>query len=177
MSFPTRSISKLALILALTTATAMTTPASAQGFCDLLPASAVQSTLGISTALTATPNTEGGNGCDYKGMAAGPVTIIADSSDDTGMYRAIFNQQLSRPGPNGQAISGLGDAAFCVESHHQQIPKYPGVMYSKQDLVFRGKGKIISYICMIPGNGVSRAAVLALGQLTLSKPINTLKNP
>jgi hypothetical protein len=171
------STSKLAFFLALTSAGVFTASAAAQSFCDLVPASVVQATLGTSTTLTATPNTQGGNGCDYKGMEAGPVTITADSSDDSGIYKTIFNQRLGQLGPGGQPVSGLGDAAYYIENHSQQIAKYPNLGYTQQVLVFRAKGKIISYICMIPNSGVPKAKVLALGQLTLSKPINTLKNP
>jgi hypothetical protein len=59
--------------------------AQAQSLCDLLPAPAVKATLGLTGDLSAKPNTEGGNGCDYKGAAVGPTTVIADSSDDAGM--------------------------------------------------------------------------------------------
>jgi hypothetical protein len=61
-------------------------PASAQSLCELVPAAVVQSTLGISVTLTAAPNTQGGNGCDYKGASTGPITLTADTISDAGMY-------------------------------------------------------------------------------------------
>ncbi len=74
---------RLLFLLALASACAVSA-ANAQSLCDLMPAAQVQSTLGLTTPLTATPNTEGGNGCDYKDAAAGPVIVMADSSDDSG---------------------------------------------------------------------------------------------
>jgi hypothetical protein len=150
---------------------------AAQSFCDLVPAAAVQAALGLSTPLTATPDTQGGNGCDYKGAAPGPITVKADTSDDSGMYRTIFNQRLTMLGPNAKLVSGVGDAAYYDESHGEQIPKYPSVVFSKQDIVFRAKGKIVSVLCLIQGKGVPKSAVLALAQLIITKPINTLKTP
>jgi hypothetical protein len=43
--------------------------------------------------------------------------------------------------------------------------------------VFRAKGKIVSFIVMTPGNGLPKSAILSLGALAISKPINTLKDP
>jgi hypothetical protein len=71
-------------------------PISAQSLCDLVPASVVQSTLGITAPLKATPDTEGGNGCDYKGMAAGPIWIKADDTDYSGIYKTIQDQQFTQ---------------------------------------------------------------------------------
>jgi hypothetical protein len=163
--------------LFLLTLAAPAASATAQSFCDLLPAAVVQSTLGISTTLTATPNTEGGNGCDYKGAAVSPIIVMADTSDDTGTMTTMFTQHLGDPGPNGHRISGVGDAAYYLESHQQEIPRFPGVLFSKQVVVFRAKGKITSLVCTFQGNGVPKAAMLALANLTISRPINTLKNP
>jgi sugar lactone lactonase YvrE len=141
-----------------------------------LPASAVQSALGLATPLTATPDTDGGNGCDYKGAAPGPIVVMADTSDSSGIVGTMFNQQLTKLGPNATLLSGVGEAAYYSESHHQQIPRYPGVAFSKQDLAFRAKGKIVSFVCTFRGNGVPKSAAIALAQLALSKPINTLKD-
>jgi len=149
----------------------------AQSLCDVLPASAVKATLGLAGDLSAKPNTEGGNGCDYKGAAVGPTTVIADSSDDGGMVRMIFDQRMKMLGSGGQAISGVGDAAYYEEKRNQQIPRFPGQEFTQQSLVFRAKGKIVSFIVMTPGNGLSKPAILALGGLAISKPINTLKDP
>jgi hypothetical protein len=151
------------------------TSLTAQSLCDLLPASAVQSALGLSTPLTATPNTQGGNGCDYKVASPGPIVVMADTADDSGFTQTYFNQRLSQPGSGGQAISGIGDGAYYTENRRNSFPKYPGINFAKQDLVFRAKGKITSFVCTFQGNGVPKSALLALGQLALSKPLNTLK--
>ena len=146
--------------------------ARAQSFCDLLPASAVQQALGISGNLKATPNTEGGNGCDYKLDANGPTTVMADSTDDSGIYTTIFNQRLSTMKADAR-VSGIGDAAYYDQRNNQQIPSMPNKNFTQQSLVFRGKGKIVSFIVMLQGSGVPKAAILSLGALALSKPINT----
>jgi hypothetical protein len=152
-------------------------PASAQSLCDLVSAAIVQSTLGISVPLNATPNTQGGNGCDYKGAATGPTTVIADTVSDSGMYRTIFDQRLHTLGPTQQLVSGIGDAAYYDLKQDQQIPKYPGVNFTQQSIVFRAKGKIVNFILMVAGNGVPKASMLALATYTISRPINTLKDP
>jgi hypothetical protein len=167
--------SKLGIAI-LFTAIFPTTTLSAQSLCNLLPAPAVQSALGLTTPLTATPDTDGGNGCDYKGATPGPIIVMADTSDSSGIVGTMFNQRLTKLGPNAALVSGVGEAAYYDESHHQQIPKYPGVVFSKQDVVFRAKGKIVSFVCTFQGNGVPKSTILALAQLALSKPINTLKN-
>jgi len=149
----------------------------AQSLCDVLPASAVKSTLGLTGDLSSKPNTEGGNGCDYKGAAIGPTTVIADSSDDAGIFRTIFDQRMKMLRPGEQAISGVGDAAYYAERDSQQIPRFPGQEFTQQSLVFRAKGKIVSFIVMTPGNGLPKSAILSLGALAISKPINTLKDP
>jgi hypothetical protein len=151
--------------------------AQAQSLCDLLPAPAVKATLGLTGDLSAKPNTEGGNGCDYKGAAVGPTTVIADSSDDGGMVKMIFDQRMKMLGSGGQAVSGVGDAAYYEERDNQQIPRFPGQEFTQQSLVFRAKGKILSFIVMTPGNGLPKSAILSLGALAISKPINTLKDP
>src|ERR1017187_9704748 len=66
-------------------------PASAQSLCELVPAAVVQSTLGISVTLTAASNTQGGNGCAYKGASTGPLTLTADTISDAGIYKTIFD--------------------------------------------------------------------------------------
>ena len=152
-------------------------PASAQSLCDLVPAALVQSTLGLSATLTAAPNTQGGNGCDYKGASTGPITLTADSISDAGIYKTIFDQRLHSLGPSQQLVSGVGDAAYYDLKQLQQIPKYPGVNFTQQSVVFRAKGKIVNFILMIPGGGVTKASMLALAAYTISKPINTLKDP
>jgi hypothetical protein len=165
---------RLALLVTLTCAAI---PASAQSLCELVPAAVVQSTLGIPVTLTAAPNTQGGNGCDYKGISTGPITITADTISDAGMYKTIFDQRLHSLGPTQQLVSGIGDAAYYDFKQGQQIPKYPGVNFTQQSIVFRAKGKIVNFILMIPGDGVPKASMLALANYTISKPINTLKDP
>jgi len=152
-------------------------PAAAQSLCGLVPAATVQSTLGITASLTATPNTEGGNGCDYKGASTGPITITADAISDTGIYKTIFDQRLHKLGPSERLVTGIGDAAYCDLKQHQQIPKYQGINFTQQSIVFRAKGKIVNFILMIPGDGVPKASMLALANFAISKPIDTLKDP
>ena len=152
-------------------------PASAQNLCDLVPPAVVQSTLGISVTLTAAPNTQGGNGCDYKGASAGPLTLTADAISDAGIYKTIFDQRLRSLGPTQQRVSGVGDAAYYDFKQHQEISKYPGVNFTQQSIVFRAKGKIVNFILMIPGDGVPKALMLALATYTSSKPIDALKDP
>jgi hypothetical protein len=165
------------LLLALAGCELLANCAQAQSLCDLLPATVMKSALGLTGDLSAKPNTEGGNGCDYKSAAVGPTTVIADSSDDAGIIRTIFDQRMKMLVPGGQAISGVGDVAYYEEKKNQQIPKFPGQNFTQQSLVFRAKGKIVSFIVMTPGDGVLKSALLALGALAISKPINTLKDP
>jgi hypothetical protein len=165
---------QVALLVAMTCAAI---PASAQSLCELVPAAVVQSTLGISVTLTAAPNTQGGNGCDYKGASTGPITLTADTVSDAGIYKTIFDQRLGSLGPTQQRVSGVGDAAYYDFKPRQQIPKYPGVNFTQQSIVFRAKGKIVNFILMIPGDGVPKASMMALATYAISKPINSLKDP
>jgi hypothetical protein len=151
-------------------------PTHAQTLCDLVPASVVQSTLGITTPLKATPNTDGGNGCDYKGTAAGPIWVKADDTDYTGIYKTIQDQQFTQLPYGSTLVAGLGDKAYYSENHDQQIPGYQ-LNYTKQALVFVGKGKIISFIFVLLDKGAPKTSVLALGKYALAKPIETLKMP
>jgi hypothetical protein len=164
----------LALLVTLTCAA---TSASAQSLCELVPAAVVQSTLGIPVTLTATPNTQGGNGCDYKGTSTGPITVTADTISDSGIYKSVFDKRLQSLGPTQQLVSGIGDAAYYDFKKLQQIPKYPGVNFTQQSIVFRAKDKIVNFTIMIPGNGVPKASMLALANYAISKPINTLRDP
>src|ERR1039458_9936713 len=115
---------QVALLVSMTCAAI---PASAQSLCELVPAAVVQSTLGISVTLTAASNTQGGNGCAYKGASTGPLTLTADTISDAGIYKTIFDQRLHSLGPTQQLVSGVGDAAYYDFKQRQQIPKYPGV--------------------------------------------------
>jgi hypothetical protein len=166
--------SKLSVFLAIGVLSAI--PMHALSLCDLVPASVVQSTLGITTPLTATPNTEGGNGCDYKGMAAGPIWVKADDTDYTGIYKTIQDQQFTQLPYGSTLVPGLGDKAYYSENHDQNIAGYQ-LNYTKQALVFVAKGKIVSFIFMLLDKGAPKANVLALGKYALAKPIETLKMP
>ena len=167
-----RMTSKLSVFLAIGVLSAI--PMHALSLCDLVPASVVQSTLGITTPLTATPNTEGGNGCDYKGMAAGPIWIKADDTDYSGIYKTIQDQQFTQLPYGSTLVPGLGDKAYYSENHDQNIAGYQ-LNYTKQALVFVAKGKIVSFIFMLLDKGAPKANVLALGKYALAKPIETLK--
>jgi hypothetical protein len=169
-----RMTSKLSVFLAIGVLSAI--PMHALSLCDLVPASVVQSTLGITTPLTATPNTEGGNGCDYKGMAAGPIWVKADDTDYTGIYKTIQDQQFTQLPYGSTLVPGLGDKAYYSENHDQNIAGYQ-LNYTKQALVFVAKGKIVSFIFMLLDKGAPKANVLALGKYALAKPIETLKMP
>jgi hypothetical protein len=164
------------LVFAIAASAVFAIPASALSLCDLVPASVVQSTLGITTPLTATPNTDGGNGCDYKGKAAGPIWIKADDTDYTGIYKTIEDQQFTQLPYGSKLVPGLGDKAYYSENHDQNIAGYQ-LTYTKQALVFVAKGKIISFIFMLLDKGAPKESVLALGRYTLAKPIETLKMP
>jgi len=164
----------LAMVVAMGAVSAL--PLTAQSLCDLVPESVVQSTLGVTTPLTATPNTEGGNGCDYKGMAAGPIWIKADDTDYSGIYKTIQDQQFTHLPYGAKLVAGVGDKAYYSESHGENIAGYQ-LSYSKQALVFVAKGKIISFIFMLLNQGASKESILALGKYTLAKPIETLKMP
>jgi len=166
--------SMLAVVVAIGMFSAI--PISAQSLCDLVPASVVQSTLGITTPLKATPDTEGGNGCDYKGMAAGPIWIKADDTDYSGIYKTIQDQQFTQLPYGSTLVPGLGDKAYYSENHDQNIAGYQ-LNYTKQALVFVAKGKIISFIFVLLDKGAPKANVLALGKYALAKPIETLKMP
>jgi hypothetical protein len=155
----------------------LTPIARAQSLCDLLPASLVKSTLGLTSDLTAAPNTQGGNGCDYKSPGVGPLTVSADCGNESEMTKMMFNAEVKALGRGGQRLSGMGDDAFYDEKRNQQMPKYPGKRFTQQSVVIRAKGKVISLIVMTPEDGIAKAAVISLGTVTLSKPIGTLKDP
>jgi hypothetical protein len=165
---------RLAVVIAIGAVSSI--PLTAQSFCDLVPAAVVQSTLGITTPLIATPNTDGGNGCDYKGKAAGPIWVKADDTDYTGMYKTIEDQQFTQLPDGAKLVPGLGDKAYYSEDHDQNIAGYQ-LNYTKQALVFVAKGKIVSFIFMLLDKGAPKANVLALGKYALAKPIETLKMP
>ena len=152
-------------------------PVCGQSLCDLVPATIVQSKLGLNVQLTATPNTSGGNGCDYKGVSTGPVTVSADASSYTGVNKTIFDQRMHNLGSTEQLVSGIGDAAYYGLRQNQQIPKYFDLTYTQQSIVFRAKGKIVNFTLLVPGNGVPKASMLALANYAISRPIEALKDP
>jgi hypothetical protein len=156
---------------------ALAVPASAQSFCNVVAASEVKAALGLAGNLTAKPNTEGGNGCDYTLDGAVTTTVKADASDAAGMVGTIFDIRLKNLGPDAQIVSGVGETAYYDYRTGQNIPKDHTQAYTQQSIVFRAKGKIVSYIILTPKKGVPKAGVLALGTLTVAKPINTLKDP
>jgi hypothetical protein len=165
------------LLLALPCAVLFATPAFAQNFCDLVPASAVKSNLGITTKLEAKPNTEGGNGCRYIESNKAPITLVANTSDASGMSGDMFTQRLASLGPNAQLIQGLGEAAYYSQLDNEQIPKFPGVTYTQQRIVFRAKGRIVSLLVTTPGTGVPKEALESLANFVASKPLDTLIDP
>jgi hypothetical protein len=163
-------------LLALSLASSPTS-ASAQSFCDLLPAATVKAALGLTGNLTAKPDTDGGNGCDYTLDTPGPTTVIADSSDYKGIIKTMFDQRMATLKGTMTKLPGLGDAAYYDFKDHQQIPRFQGTNFTQQSIVFVAKGKLITYIIMTAGPGLPKSAVVSLGTLTISKPIDTLKDP
>lgn len=151
--------------------------ASAQTLCDLLPASAVQAALGIKDTLTAKVNTDGGQGCDYSTSAPGPLLAMLDVGDDKGVVKMVFDQRLKNLGPSDQRVPNLGDVAIYRPRLREQLPKYLPLIFTQQNLAIRAKGKYISLIIWLPGDGAPKATILALGSLLLSKPIEKLKDP
>ncbi len=167
----------LLCILTLTCAILAATPATAETFCDLVPAAAVKTALGITVNLSAKPSDQVGTGCLYREDAPGPVTVIASSADASGMTGTMFTQRMSSLGHNAQVLSDIGEAAYYNEDDNQQYAKFPGITYTQQSIVFRAKGKIISLKVITAGNGVPKAALQSLATLALSKPIDTLLDP
>jgi len=157
--------------------TALATPAIGQSFCDLVPAAVVKSTLGLTDKLAAKRETEGSTGCQYKSSAPGPIILIAHASDASGMRGTMFEQRLTSLGPNAELIQGLGEAAYYSQTDNEQFPKFPGVTYTQQSVVFRAKGKIISLLLTTPGAGVPKETLRSLATLAESKALETLFDP
>ena len=173
----TRRANTFVSSFALICATLLATPAIAQNFCDLVPAAIVKSTLGLTDKLSAKPKGDGMPGCQYKGSTPGPFTLVADASDASGMRGTMFEQRLTSLGPNAKLIPGLGEAAYYSQTDNEQIPKFPGVTYTQQLIVFRAKGKIISLVVTTPGAGIPKEALESLATLAASKAIETLPDP
>jgi hypothetical protein len=172
-----KKVESFIFIFTLACVSLLAAPASAQGFCALLPADAVKSTLGITVKLVAKATSETGNNCHYRVPAPGPVTVIADSGDATGMVGTMFDQRLTTLGPDSQLLPGVGEAAYYSQRDNEQIAKFPGITFTQQSIVFRAKGKIISLIVTTAGTGLPKAAIQSLAALALSKPIDTLQDP
>jgi hypothetical protein len=164
-------------LFTLTCAMLAATPATAETFCELVPAAAVKAALGITENLTAKPSDAAGTGCLYREDAPGPVTLIASSGNASGMMGTLFSQRMNSLSHNAQALPDVGEAAYYDETGNQQFAKFPGTTYTQQSIVFRAKGKIISLRVMTSGGGVTKTAVQSLATLTLSKPIETLEDP
>jgi len=157
-------------------ATLVASNAHGQSLCDLIPAATVKTTLTLTGNLTATPNREGGNGCDYKLDGALAIAVTADSSDASGMVGMMFDRRLKQLPTGALLVPHIGDAAYYVAKPGQNIAKDHTNTYTQQSLVFRAKGKVVSFIVMTPGSGVPKDALLTLGTLTASKPIDSLKD-
>jgi hypothetical protein len=169
-----RMICRLAFVVAIGAVSA--TPLAAQSLCDLVPASVVQSTLGIATPLTAKPNPEAGNGCDYRGMARRAIWITANETDYSGIYKTVQDQLFTQLAYGSQPVPGLGDKAYYAERHGRQVAGRD-FYYTKQTLIFVAKGKVISFVFLLLNEGAPKANVLALGKYVLDQPIETLKVP
>jgi hypothetical protein len=155
----------------------LTTPAVAQNFCDLVPAAAVKSNLGITTKLEAKPNIEGGNGCHYIESNKAPITLVANTSDAAGMSGEMFEHRLTSLGPNAELIQGLGEAAYYSQQDNEQLPKFPGVTFTQQRIVFRAKGRIVSLLLTTAGSGIPKEALQSLANLVASKALDSLVDP
>jgi len=172
-----RKIKSFGFLFALMCTALLATPAVAQNFCDLVPATVVKTTLGVTDKLVAKPMTEGGNGCHYMQNGHGPVLLVADTSDAAGMMGTLFTQRLTSLGPNAELIPGLGEAAYYSRRENQQMPKFPGVSFTQQSIVFRAKGRIVSLMMTTSGTGISKEALASLANLAASKPLDTLIDP
>ena len=166
-----------AFLFALPCAALLAAPVFAQNFCDLVPAAAVKSNLGITIKLEAKPITEGGNGCHYIESNKAPITLVANTSDASGMSGDMFTQRLASLGPNAQLIQGLGEAAYYSQQGNEQMPKFPGVTYTQQRIVFRAKGRIVSLLVTTPGSGIPKEALESLANFVASKALDTLIDP
>lgn len=165
------------VLFGLTCSVFFATPAFAQNFCDLVPASVIKSNLGLTNKLEAKPITTGGNGCHYIENNKAPVPVVVDTSDASGMMGTLFTQRLASLGPNAQLIQGLGEAAYYSERDNLQMPKFPGATYTQQSIVFRAKGRIVSLIVTTAGSGIPKESLESLANLVASKPLETLIDP
>jgi hypothetical protein len=166
-----------AFCLALLATALFATPAIAENFCDLISAGTIKSTLGLTDKLEAKAKSDGSAGCQYKTNTPGPFVVVADASDSSGMRGTMFDERIASPGPYAKLIDGLGEAAYYSETDNVQIPKFPGVTYTQQTVVFRAKGKIVSLLVTTPGTGISKDALKSLAALAASKAIETLPDP
>jgi hypothetical protein len=160
---------KMSLVVLAASGALWSVPASAQSFCDLVPASEVKAALGITGNLMGKPTREGGNGCAYStGEANVPNVVDANSSDYAGIIKTVADTRFASPGPNEERVSGLGEAAIYTSNTYSH----------RQSIFFRAKGKYVNlYVSAGGTNGVPKAAIISLATLVVSKPINTLKDP
>src|SRR5580658_5706508 len=130
-------------------------PARALDFCDLVPASAVKSALGISGNLVGKPTRNGGNGCAYTtGEPNTPDVVDANSSDYAGLIKTIADSRFgSSLGPNEERVSGVGEAAVYTSKTNG----------NRQGIFFRAKGKYVNlYVSAGGSNGVPKSAIVSL---------------
>jgi hypothetical protein len=148
---------------------------TAQSFCDLVPAAAVKSALGITANLAAKPNMQGGNGCDYAAGGDGPAAVVADASDYTSVIKAVADARFAGPLLVGEELaSGVGEVA----RYTRKVADIRAVRYIQQGLFFRAKGKYVNFtVTTLGSSGLPKAAILALGTYIVAQPINTLKDP
>jgi hypothetical protein len=151
--------------------------ASAQSLCDVLPAAEVKATLGLAGNLTPKPDTDGGNGCDYSLDTPGNITVMADVSDYTSMLKTLTEQTMAHLSGTQSKLPALGDVAYYDLRDNWTIPKYRTMTFTQQSISFVAKGKLVSFIIVTVGKGAPKDAVVALGKLTIAKPIEKLKDP
>lgn len=152
-------------------------PAKAQSLCDLIPASKVKALLHLNDTLIAAPNTEWGNGCDYSTPHANQPIVEAETTDDTGMDSLALTNHVSSLNDDDQRVSRIGEVAIYTDDDHEQDPSAPTVYYTRQSLIFRTDEKIVDFVVMYPGNGLTEVAVLSLGKFAASEPLDSLKDP
>ena len=144
--------------------------AQAVSFCDLVPASAVASTLGITVVLVAKPDADDPNRCDYKGQGNSPsVDVVALSTLDAGFTKTLADSRFANMSSSAgeERVSGIGDAAIYWNRVNLQL-----------GMLIRTKGKYVTFtVSTYNAKGLPKDAILSLGRLIVSKPLDTLKYP
>jgi hypothetical protein len=131
------------LLLALAGCELLANCAQAQSLCDLLPATVMKSALGLTGDLSAKPNTEGGNGCDYKSAAVGPTTVIADSSDDAGHHQDDLRSAYEDAG--ARRTGDLGEWAMLPTTKKRRTSRsrsFQGRISLSRALYFEPRGRL-----------------------------------